>query len=210
MGPRRDTPTGRKRQKLCKNYLKGTCANPSCNCWDPPACENHISKSGCKFGELCPFRHTEVDRRPSKKSKKSGGKGSVASLMKSFQLGCVSQDSESPKMSDLRKSGKVGSNRAVTCSKGTWHHKNSGKKGSISRGYAKGANLQNAIRVLLHLRKEQWMKPCNKNDAPAEKHGTWRKHIHQLKLEGQGYVLLPYRSMGNAGTLFEKIQRREK
>ena len=176
MGPTRENPTGRKRQKPCKHYFKGTCTNPSCNCWDPPTCQNYIFKLGSKCGESCPFRHTDVDRRPNKKLKRSGGKGSVALLMKSFQLGCVSQDTESPKTSVPRKSG---SNRAVTCS--TWHHTNSGKKGSIARGYAKGANLQNAIRVLLHLRKEQWMKPCNKNDAPAEKHGTWRKHIHQLK-----------------------------
>ena len=74
---------------------------------------------------------------PVKSRRKVTEKGSVALLMKSFQLGCVSQDTESPNMSVPQKSGKVGSNRAVTCSKGTWHHKNSGKKGSISRGYAK-------------------------------------------------------------------------
>ena len=45
-----------------------------------------ISESGCKFGETCVFRHTEVDRQPSKKPKKSGGKGSVASFQNSKQL----------------------------------------------------------------------------------------------------------------------------
>ena len=37
-------------------------------------------------------RHTEVDSQPSKKPKKSGGKGSVALLKNSKQLGCVFQD----------------------------------------------------------------------------------------------------------------------
>ena len=43
---------------------------------------------------------------PVKQSKKSGGKGSVASLKESKQLGCVSQDTDPPKKSTLRKSGK--------------------------------------------------------------------------------------------------------
>ena len=84
------------------------------------------------------FRHTEADRQPSEKSMKSVGKGSVAVLKESTQLGCVSLDTEQPKKSILRKSGKLGSNRAVTFSKGTWHNiKKSGKKGSIARNCSK-------------------------------------------------------------------------
>ena len=41
------------------------------------------TESGCKFGDKCLFRHTETDRLPSSKSKKSGGKGSVALLKES-------------------------------------------------------------------------------------------------------------------------------
>ena len=40
-----------------------------------------------------------------------------------MQLGCVSQDTNPPKKSILRKSGKLGSSRAATFSKGTAHHK---------------------------------------------------------------------------------------
>ena len=40
------------------------------------------------------FRHTEADGHASKKSKKSGGKASVALLKKSFRFGCVSRDTE--------------------------------------------------------------------------------------------------------------------
>ena len=36
------------------------------------------SKSGCTHGEKCRFRHVEVDGQPSKTSKKSCVKGSVA------------------------------------------------------------------------------------------------------------------------------------
>ena len=39
---------------------------------------------------------------PIKKSKKSSGKGTVASLKESIQLGCVSQDTEPPKKSILQ------------------------------------------------------------------------------------------------------------
>ena len=50
------------------------------------------SDSRCKFVEKRVFRHTEVDSRPSKKPKKSGGKGSVGLLNHSKQMGCVFQD----------------------------------------------------------------------------------------------------------------------
>ena len=55
----------------------------------------------------------------SKKSKKNDAKGSVALLKDSFQLGCVSQDAH-PSKSMLRNGRQLGSNRAVTFSKGTW------------------------------------------------------------------------------------------
>ena len=41
--------------------------------------------------------HREVDSQPNKKPKKTGGKGSVALMMNSKQLGCVFQDVEPPK-----------------------------------------------------------------------------------------------------------------
>ena len=42
--------------------------------------------------KICTFRHVEVDGQPSKKSQKSGGKGSVALLKESFKLGSESHD----------------------------------------------------------------------------------------------------------------------
>ena len=88
------------------------CSNPACNLWHPPVCYNYKSKSGCTYGEHCKFRHVEVDGQPSKKSKKSVGKGSVALLKESTQLGYVSHDSH-PRRPFLRKEGEFGSNRTV-------------------------------------------------------------------------------------------------
>ena len=67
-------------------------------------------------------------------SKNSGGKGSVALLKESIQLGCVSRDSYQRK-STLVKEGQL---EAVKFSGGTWLHiKKSGKKGSIARRHSK-------------------------------------------------------------------------
>ena len=49
-------------------------------------------ESGCDVGEKGILRHEEVDSHTSRKPKKSGGKGSVALLRKSKQMGCVFQD----------------------------------------------------------------------------------------------------------------------
>ena len=156
-GSRGESLSGRKGQKAGKHHLKGTCSNSSCNSWHPPVCQNCKSVSGCKLGDKCLFRHTEVDGQPSTKSKKSGGKGSVALLKESVQLGCVSQATHSPQKSILWKSGKFGSNRAVAF---------------FARSYYKSVNLQNGLRVRKRFRTGRFGKPCNRNDAPAEKHGT--------------------------------------
>ena len=84
----------------------------------PSVCYNYKSESGCECGDTCRFRHHEADVQPSKTSKKSGAKGSVASLKESFQLGCVSHDSHRRK-STPREKGKLGSNHTVKFSKKT-------------------------------------------------------------------------------------------
>ena len=78
--------------------LRWKCANPSCNSWHHPVCQNYKCESWYKCGNYCAFRHTEAGRQPNKKSKKSSGKGSVTLLKESTQLGCVSQG-YSPKKS---------------------------------------------------------------------------------------------------------------
>ena len=86
-----ESPSGRKGQQGPKNFFKGKCTNPSCDCWHPPLRQNYKSVLVCKYGDKCQFTHTEVDGRPRKKSKKGGEQGSVTLLKESFQLGCVSQ-----------------------------------------------------------------------------------------------------------------------
>ena len=91
---------------------------------------------------------------PVKKSKKSGGKGSVALLKESLQLGCVSQDCP-PKKSILWEVGKVGSNHTVKFSKGTWHHTKIRERKGPSQG-------------VLHKCEPQERNPC----APKFEHRT--------------------------------------
>ena len=38
-------------KKACTKYFNGNCTYPSCDSWHPPACQNHKSESGCRFGE---------------------------------------------------------------------------------------------------------------------------------------------------------------
>ena len=91
----------------CLNFFREECTNPSCDLWHPPVCLNCKSESGCKYGDICLFRHVEADGQPSKKSKKCGTQ---------------------------RKVGKLGSNHTVKFSKGTWHHIKIRERKGPSRG----------------------------------------------------------------------------
>ena len=92
-GPRGESPSGTGRRIPCRNFLGGKCTYPSCTFWHPPVCLNYKSESGCTYGEKCRFRHVEPDGQPSKKSKKSGVKGSVALIKGVFTIGlCVSRE----------------------------------------------------------------------------------------------------------------------
>ena len=106
--PRGKSPSGRMSRLPCKGYLKGTCSTPFCEKWHPPECLFYKSENGRRFGEKCSCVHRQVDEQPSKRSKKNGHKGAVASLKIARQLGCVSQDMELPKSSSiLRKSSNI-------------------------------------------------------------------------------------------------------
>ena len=106
--PRGRSPSGRMSRWPCKDYLKGTCNNSFCEKWHPPECLFHKTKSGCRFGEKCSFSHRQVDKQPSKRSKKNGDKSAVAMLKNTRQLGCVFQGMEPPKSSSiLRKSSNI-------------------------------------------------------------------------------------------------------
>ena len=144
-----------------------------------------------QVGDQCHFRHTEAGGQSSKKSKKSGGKGSVASLIEAIQLGCVSQDSPQRK-SILREDEKMSRMR----------HANSREKKGPLRGILQTCERQERIPSKLEerthnetLRQER----CARGTA-------WNlaKDVQQPHQGVNRYVLLSFRSLGDAGTLFDK------
>ena len=50
--------------------------------WHPPECLYYKTKSGCRFGEKCPFAHRQVDEQSTKRSKTNNDKSAVAMLKK--------------------------------------------------------------------------------------------------------------------------------
>ena len=119
--PHRNDSLSRARIERQKHFLQGKCMESSCDLWHPPVCLKYKCESRCKCGDRCHFKYTEAHGQPSKKSKKSGRKGSVAIVRVNKRLGCVSQDSPQKKFF-LREVGKLGSNRAVKFSKTTVRH----------------------------------------------------------------------------------------
>ena len=96
-----------KAKDCVEKFFGGTCTEPSCDFWHPPVCFNHKSESGCKYGDLCNFLHTEAVGQPRERSQKGGAKGSVASLKETVRLGCVSHGRPQSK-SILRRKWKIG------------------------------------------------------------------------------------------------------
>ena len=78
--PRGKSPSGRMSRWPCKDYLKGTCNNSSCEKWHPPECLYYKTTSGCRFGEKCSFAHRQVGQQPTKRSKKTEERNAVAML----------------------------------------------------------------------------------------------------------------------------------
>ena len=80
-----------------------------------PYVKNHKTETGCKFGEKCAFMHREVDSPPTRKPKKTVGKGSIAVLKNSRQLGCVFQDVEPPTSNSILRKETQFSDRSAAC-----------------------------------------------------------------------------------------------
>ena len=77
------------------------------------------------------FRHKEVDSQLNKKSKKSGGQGSVALLKNSKQCGCVFQDTEPPKSKSISRRSQNSKNRSATCSAQKVHYATKNRKNRV-------------------------------------------------------------------------------
>ena len=54
-GHRGETPSGTRGRIPCRDFLKGTCMNSSCNHWHPPVCLNYKSLTGCACGKKVPI-----------------------------------------------------------------------------------------------------------------------------------------------------------
>ena len=109
------TLSGKRSRRPGKDHISGKCTKLLCDSWQCPVCQNHKTESGCEFGEKCAFVHREVDSPPTRKPKKTVGKGSVAVLKNSRQLGCVFQDVEPPKSNSILRKETQFSDRSAAC-----------------------------------------------------------------------------------------------
>ena len=124
---------------------------------------NYKSDSRCKHDDKCRFRHVE----PSKQSKKSGAKGSVALLTESTQLGCASQDCH-PKQSIPRKEEHWDQITPSNSPRARGTIQKLGKEMVHREDLSQSVNLTSVVRALPDLRKGHKMKPRTKKDSPAE------------------------------------------
>ena len=96
-------------QKPCKDYVKGTCTNPSC---DPGASSLCARITNHKQAEILSrsvsFLHREADRQTKKKTKE-GVKGSLTFIKKVKELGGETQDAVSPMINSISRKGRKSS-----------------------------------------------------------------------------------------------------
>ena len=96
-------------------------------------------------------------------------------------MGCENQDYP-PKESILRKIGKLGSNRAVTFSKGTWHHvKILETKGPLQEFYAKVRTARTQSVCAKNMRTGHFRKPlATKTVRPQRTRKDLAKNVCKL------------------------------
>ena len=92
-------------------------------------------------------------------------------------MNCASQDPH-PKKSIPRRGGKLGTIHTVKFSPNTLHHKkkNRERKGPL-QGTIQRCESHERSPCAPKFTERSQEKPCNKKDAPAESHGTWRKYL---------------------------------
>ena len=150
--------------------------------------------SGCKCGDKCKISDTlGLVGSPSRKSKKSCGKGSVALLNEAIQLGCVSHDSPQRKSLSSRRP------RCVT--------QIFGKRRVHRRESFKNANLRSESLWAPNFEERTQMKLSGKSGAPAEQPGKLGSGCLQTQEGVTRNVLLSCRCSDNAGTFFDKPRR---
>ena len=87
--PRSGSTFGKWPRKPCRDCLQGKCTKPSCDLWHPPECQTFKQPSGCRFGEMCAFKHQKVEKQPDRKPRKNGDNSAAALLKNSRHTGCV-------------------------------------------------------------------------------------------------------------------------
>ena len=101
-------------------------------------------------------------------------------------------------------SGKLGSNRAVTFFKGTWHHVRIRERKGPSQGVTQKCEPQERSPLAPKYEdRTQDETLQQKTMCPQRSAGLGEKCLSAQKTRNQGHVLQPYRSMVNASTLFE-------
>ena len=107
-------------------------------------------------------------------------------MKESEQLGCVSQDTEPPTKSFLRKSCKLGSYCTVTSSKGKWHPIKIWER--KSQELFKSVNLKNAIPVRQDLTLQE-----NLDQERCARREAWdlAKNVHELKAKDKATFYSP-------------------
>ena len=83
-------------------------------------------------------------------------------------------------------------------------HEIAGKERVHRKELFRSVGLKSGAFVLQHSRIEHQKRLCNKNDAPAEKHGIWRK------VSTSSIVLLAFWSLVITSTIFEELDERER
>ena len=129
----------------------------------------------CKGNLLCKFwLFFEAEGKPSKRSKKGGAKGSVATWKESTQLDCVSQGSY-PRKSIPREQGQLVSKHTVKFSKKTLGTKlKFGKERVHREELSKSVRLMSVVLARGNSRTDHMRRLYTKKDAPAKQRGIWR------------------------------------
>ena len=147
-------------------------------------CQNYKTESGCRCGDKCVFRHTEVDSQPSKKPKERWwkGKGSVALLKNSKLMGCVFQDIAEIQVDYRGAQNSRDQSAACVSQKVRFTPQKFGEERVHRKELFRSVNTASVVLMLPNSRREHRKKPCNKNDAPAEKHGIWQNMSTSSKI----------------------------
>ena len=118
----------------------------------------------------------QMRKKTSKKSKEGGAKGSVAKIMESIQLGCVSQDFY-PRKSFLHEPGNWDRNAPSSSPKPLGTKLKFVKEKVHQEVLIKSVRLMSAVLARQNSGKDHMERPCTKKDAPAGQHGTWQKYL---------------------------------